>query len=365
VVTARDEGDHQAVELPDAAREALDGRELLVIGGQQRGDRTIWELDDRWYGYGCGLIVELSGATATRRMEYRSAPDTCLPSDPMLFKSATVRGDAIYACTQTEVMVVDRESFEIRRHTSLPWFNDVHHVVPTPTGSLLVAVSGLDMVAELGDDDEVLDAWHVLGAEPWSNVDPAVDYRMGMDLKPHAAHPNYLFHLGDEPWATRFELRDAISLRDPSRRVAVGRERIHDGVIHGDKVLFTTVNGGVAIVDSESLVVDDFVALESPAGPDARIGWCRGLFVDGDDLWVGFSRIRQTRFRDALGWLRSGMTTSCATRIVRYSMTDWSCQGEVDLEPLGLHAVFTIAPKAPQLRPEEIVPVHVPGGGDG
>ena len=34
--------------------------------------------------------------------------------------------------------------------------------------------------------------------------------------KPHLAHPNHVFHIGDEPWATRFQQKDAVSLLDPT-----------------------------------------------------------------------------------------------------------------------------------------------------
>ena len=81
----------------------------------------------------------------------------------------------------------------------------------------------------------------------------SVDYRQGVDLKPHRAHPNYVFFVDGEPFATRFELRDAISLNDPARRISIGGERVHDGVVHDGLIYFTTVDGCVAIVDSSTL----------------------------------------------------------------------------------------------------------------
>ncbi len=73
----------------------------------------------------------------------------CPPDDPaILFKSGTLANGLLYLTTQTEVLVYRVPSFELTTGISLPSFNDVHHVRPTADGTLLVAVTGLDMVAE-------------------------------------------------------------------------------------------------------------------------------------------------------------------------------------------------------------------------
>src|SRR4029079_9381251 len=94
---------------------------------------------------------------------------------------------------------------------SLPFFNDVHHVRPSGDGNILVANAGLEMVLELDGAGRVLQAWNVLGEDPWRRIDPHVDYRW-ISTKPHRAHPNFLFYLDDELWATRFHQGDAVSL---------------------------------------------------------------------------------------------------------------------------------------------------------
>jgi hypothetical protein len=316
--------------------------ELLVVGGRQRHDRGMTELGDGWYGYGEGLMLRVGDDGVGTCLSYVSPAGTCLPDDPILFKSATYRDGLLYACTQTEVLVCALPDFAVVEYHSLPFFNDVHHVTPTPHGTILVANSGLEMVVELTSESEVVRVWNVLGDDPWEAFPADRDYRLGVDLKPHRAHPNYVFHLGDEPFATRFECRDAVSLLDPGRRIEIGRERVHDGVVAGDRILFTTVDGHVVIVDAGTLDVIDQVPLSSPAGDDAVLGWCRGLLVEDDHVWVGFSRIRATRFRQTLSWIRTGTTRFCPTRIARYRLDDWSCDAEVDLEPFGLNAVFSI-----------------------
>ena len=300
------------------------------------------ELGDAWYGYGRGVVLAIDGDGVDTVLSYVSPAEACLPDDPILFKSATCQDGRLYACTQTEVLVYSLPDFELLHYVSLPFFNDVHHVVPTAVGTMLVANSGLEMVVEITTAGEVVAVHNVFGDDPWATFSPDRDYRKGVDLKPHRAHPNFVFQLGDEPFATRFECRDAVSLRDPSRRIDLGGERVHDGVVHGDHIYFTSVDGHVVVVDRVSLRVVDRLALAAHHGSDAVLGWCRGLLVGDDHVWVGFSRIRATRFRQTLSWVRTGAAAFHPTRIARYRLDDGSCEAEMDLEPYGLNAVFSV-----------------------
>ena len=123
----------------------LDAAPLYVIGGRQRSDRALLD-NGAWYGYGLGVILKIDGSGVTTALEYTSRPGSCASGDPVLFKSASRLGDRLYCCTQTEVLVLGLPNFTEIAYISLPMFNDVHHVVPTQSGTLLVAVSGLEMV---------------------------------------------------------------------------------------------------------------------------------------------------------------------------------------------------------------------------
>jgi hypothetical protein len=320
---------------------------LFVIGGRQRADRSLLDAG-AWYGYDLGVILRITGTGVTTELEYTSRPGSCAAGDAVLFKSASRVGDFLYCCTQTEVIVLRLPDLEEVAYVSLAMFNDVHHVVPTASGTLLVAISGLELVVEITLQGDVVREWNVLGEDTWANHSRSVDYRLGVDLKPHRAHPNYVFFVDGEPFATRFELRDAISLNDPERRIDIGGERVHDGLVHNGKIYFTTVDGSIAVADQETLEVVDRHRLRripSQRGDDSGIlGWCRSLHVDGDFCWVGFSRIRATRLRQTVSWVRTGGLHQAPTRISRYRLSDWVCDAEIDLEPFGLNAVFTVAP---------------------
>ncbi|MEM9132634.1 MAG: hypothetical protein AAF962_24525 [Actinomycetota bacterium] len=298
------------------------------------------ELGDKWYGYGSGVIASVDESHADVVHTYVSDATVRGEDDPMLFKCATRVGDLLYATTETEVLVYRLPDFELLHHVSHPWFNDVHHVLPTPGGDLLVASSGIEAALEIDLDGELLRQYPVDDERQgfWSDDR---DLRFGVNLKPHAIHPNHLFMIGDEPWATRFELRDAVSLTDRGRRIAIDRQRVHDGHVHDGQVWFTTVDGAVVIGDPDTGAVVDTYDLNEHR-QNVIPGWCRGLLIHDDHFWVGFSRIRQTAVRARLGWIRTGLSTSLPTRIERWDRATRRMDACIDLEPLEINAVFSI-----------------------
>jgi hypothetical protein len=333
-----------ADDLPDLLEE-LDRHPLLVVGGRQRSHRSMRD-GSGWYGYGGGIVLRIDGSGVTTVLEYESRPDTYADGDAVLFKSATCANGRLYCCTQTEVVIYRMQGSLLveENHVSLPIFNDVHHVVPTANGTLLVAVSGLELVVEITPDGSVVREWDVLGdgLSTWERFDPTIDYRMGVNLKPHRAHPNHIVIVDGEPFVTRFELRDVISLDDPTRRIAPGGERLHDGVFHDGRIWFTSVDGEVIVADATSLEIVDRMRLGPRGDGEPLLGWCRGLRVNDEAMWLGFSRIRATQLRQTLSWIRNRGTSQAPTRIARYERDTGRCSAEIDLEPYGLNAVFSV-----------------------
>jgi hypothetical protein len=326
---------------------------LYVVGGRQRQNRGLGELGHGWYGYGTGVILRIDpdGGVSTE-MEFTSPPDACVEGDPILFKCASRCGDRLYCCTQTEVVVFSLPDFQQLAYVSLPQFNDVHHVLPTAHGTILAAVSGLEMVVEIDEAGNVLGEWNVLGEDPWDGFDRELDYRQGINTKPHRAHPNHLFQLDGRPWVTRFECKDAVAVGAPSDRILAGHERVHDGVVRNDGVYFTTVDGCVVRCDPAVGSPVETQALAPSRGSDEVLGWCRGLYFEDDaHCWVGFSRVRPTRLRETVAWIRNRGTSQAPTRIARYATDGWTLLHEIDLEPHGMHAVFSIVPADRHLNP--------------
>lgn len=322
-------------------------KSLYIVGGRQRGLRSLRTGAQDWYEYQKGIILRVApetGAVETL-LEYVSPPDACAAEDPViLFKSGTLEGNTLYLCTQTEVLLYALPDFKQMGYVSLPCFNDVHHVRPTPEGNLLVANTGLDMVVEVTPAGEMLREWNVLGEDPWQHFSRTIDYRKGISTKPHRAHPNYVYYLDDEIWVTRFQQGDTICLTRPNQHVKLHDERCHDGVMHGDHVYFTTVGGNLVIVDRHALRVEEVLDLAGMQDPNTQQGWCRALFFDDERVWVGFSRLRPTRFRDNVSWVKSGFRRFAPTHIACYDLKDRRRVSEIDLEAHGLNAVFGIFP---------------------
>ena len=314
---------------------------FYVVGGQQRDLRTLFA-EQQWYSYQKGLVLRVNVETSTAEtcVEYVSPPEVYSEEHPaILFKSSTVVGNKMYACTQTELLVYELPSFKQIGYLSLPFFNDLHHVRPSPAGNLLVANSGLEMVLEISLEGEVIQQWNVLG-EP-IDYDPHVDYRK-INTKPHRAHPNHVFYVDNDIWATRFEQRDAICLTQAGKRIIIGTERVHDGLFHNGFVYFTTVDGRVVIANPYTTVVEEVINLNAMHQEDALLGWCRSVLVEDSKLWVGFSRIRATKIRENVGWVSRGFKRGMPTHFACYDLEQKRCVREIDVEPMGLNAIFSL-----------------------
>jgi hypothetical protein len=318
---------------------------LLVTGGQQRRPRSLTAGGAHWYKYARGhlLAVEPESGSVTNRLSYESPPDATAEDEPaILFKQGTLVGDLMYLTTQTEVIVYSYPDFAVQHYISLPRFNDVHHVRPTGNGTLLVVNTGLDQLVEMDLDGSVVQEWNALGKDPWERFDRSIDYRKVGSTKPYESHPNHVFLLDNEVWLTRFKQKDAVSVADPTRRIEIGVERVHDGVVYGDHVYFTAVDGHIAVADKDTLEVVELLDLSTLERGSQSLGWCRGIAPGDDGVWVGFSRLRATATRENIAWVRGGFRKSLPTHIARYDLNKRTLEQRIELEEHDLNAVFSI-----------------------
>jgi hypothetical protein len=323
---------------------------LLVTGGEQR-ENAAWHKEYHHYRKGILAAVDLEARTAERVYEHVTPAELCADRMPsIVFKSATLEGDRLYLSTETEVLVLSYPDLQPVRHLTHPAFNDVHHVLPWQ-GGLLVASSGLDMVIRFDAELRAVEFLPVLDEPAWQRFSPRVDYRRVQSTKPHRSHPNFLFALDGEPWVTRAQQRDAVCLRDPTRRIDIGVAFIHDGIVVGDFVFFTAVNGHVAVAHARTHKVECLVDLAEITGTETPLGWSRGLLVEGTRVWVGFSRLRPTKLYENLRWWKRQVTARggeipavLPTRIARYDLARRTLLDEVELEGAGVGAVFSILP---------------------
>lgn len=319
---------------------------FYVSGGRLR--TTVFRKLEEWQSCEQALLIELDPEKnqSCTRVEYVSPPEVCPEETPaILFKSATIHENVLYTCTSTEVLVYELPSFRLRHYISLPCFNDLHHVCPTPQGTLLVAVTGLDMVAEITVTGSLVREWNVLGEDTWARFSRDIDYRKVPTTKPHRSHPNHVFMLDGEVWVTRLQQRDAICLSKPGPRIDIAVQRPHDGYIFGDRIYFTTVDGHIVIANRKTLNVEETIDLNRMSGQSGQVlGWCRGVLpMDERFLWVGFTRVRPTRFLENVAWIRNGYShRHRPSHVALYDLEGKTCEQEIELEPHGIGVVFSL-----------------------
>ncbi|MFN8473404.1 MAG: hypothetical protein U0822_14535 [Anaerolineae bacterium] len=321
--------------------------QLYVVGGQQRHLRKLQVGDDDWHGYHKGMILRVDSTTGRSELcaEYTSPPEVCPDNDPeIVFQASAVQGDRFYTCTPTEVLIYALPSFDLVGYVSLPCFNDVHHVRPTASGTILVANAGLDMILEITPDGRICQVYNVVGEDPWARFSPDVDYRRVESTKPHQSHPNYISMLDGEVWVTRFRQGDTMCLADPERRISISTDRIHDGVEHEGRLYFTTVNGTIVVANPQTLQVEDIIDLGTMHPEGTLLGWCRGVMLEDNEMWVGFSRIRPTKTRENVTWLLRGFKRMQGTHVACYDLAERRLLADIDLEQAGLNTIFSVFP---------------------
>ena len=322
---------------------------LYVLGARQR-DLFLRD-EEEWNLYEVALILQLDTETGSVRtcVEYKTPPEArASENSSSVFKSGTLADDILYTCTSTEVLIFKLPEFYRLGYVSLPCFNDLHHVTPKSGGDLLAAITGLDMVAKFSREGKVLEEWSVLPEPPWSRFSRTTDYRKVKTTKPHKSHPNFVFELNGEIWATRFRQRDAICLTNSVRRIDIAVESPHDGLYFGERIYFTTVDGRIVIANPLSLQVEKIIDLKKIDDQNALLGWCRGLLpLDDKRVWVGFTRIRKTRLHENILWVKSvfreGMREK-PTHIALYDVLNMHCIQEFDLEAHGMNIIYSIFP---------------------
>ncbi|MFJ5760228.1 hypothetical protein ACIQAA_14080 [Neobacillus sp. NPDC093182] len=316
-------------------------RTLYIVGGQQK-DRIA----DEWHQYQKGVIVQLDldNKQFIKSLEYISPQEVCPNQDPsIVFKAGTVKNKQLYVCTQTEILIYSLPQLNQIGYLSLPCFNDVHHIRPNHNGNYMVVNTGLDMVVEVDPKGTILKEWNVLGQNPWERFSRTIDYRKVLTTKPHQSHPNYVFLLGNDIWVTRCLQKDAICLTKSNHHINIGGSLVHDGVLVGNTIYFTKVDGHIVAVDAKTLKVKIEYDLNDFSQAKNRLGWCRGIKVLNDDtVIVGFTRIRPSKNGLQGAPLFEQENYILPTRIACYHLSQGKLLWEINLEPYGLNAVFSI-----------------------
>src|SRR5439155_17301220 len=78
----------------------------------------------------------------------------------------------------------------------------------------------------------------------------------------------------------------------------------------------------------------------------ALLGWCRGVLVlDERRVWVAFTRVRKTRFKEHINWVKHVFReTEKPTHMTLYDIQERKILNEINLEHHGLNVVFSMFP---------------------
>lgn len=245
----------------------------------------------------------------------------------------------IVLCTQRELLIYDPQTQSVTQRRSDTSFNDLHHAAITSHG-WLVANTGRDAVS-IGTEASGF-TLQSLGAPVPSREG---DLRAA-DFKPHRLHPNHLLVRDDEVWVTCGVAGDVRALHT-TRRIAISDRVIHDGVWHRGRAWFTSVDGTiVAVALDEGRVTQRWRLSELAPGVDT-LGWCRGLAPVDEGWVVGLTRLRSTRWRRNLAWLKGALrgrqdAAAVPTQLVWVDPTCRRQPQRLMLENHGMDAVFGV-----------------------
>lgn len=320
-------------------------KKFLVSGGLQRKNVVVTPAE---IVHRKARLIEISWNEKRSEVlnDYVSPADVCPAENPSIrYTSMTLEDGLLYLCTGTEIFVYKYPDMVQEGYASLPSFNDIHHVLPVED-KIAVVSTGLDMIVFL---DRVtlqpVDYKNALFREPWHRYNANTDYRKINSTNPHEAHPNYLFRSNGKLWVTRCQQRDAVCLDNPDMTIPMGVDvHIHDGNVIGEQIFFTSVDGKIIIVNKNENKVREIIDLNEIEKNGRPLGWCRGICLDGDIVYVGFTQIRQTVLEENIRWLLkfSGDIVGYPSRIVAYDIKKKVKVDEYIFPPGLIHDIFSI-----------------------
>ncbi|MCB9537207.1 MAG: hypothetical protein H6704_13220 [Myxococcales bacterium] len=286
----------------------------LVTGGyfDDGGDGVVWCVD---FAAERADVVVRWHPPAHLRVATKGFAGGCLGGD-----------GSLYVAAHAAVVRIDARAGRVTGALHQPCMNDLHHVALIDA-QLYVANTGLsavDVLSPAGDflgSHALLPAWanarRLGGEDPpanappvrpgWSGESPAPWPQRRSDDGYHATnrrqdpfhrlkvpdylHVNHVAAVGDRVLATCFA--DG-TLRDLQRFGVAARLEghfLHDGVVHGDSLWVTAIDGSVVELDVQDLAERRRLSTFATG----HHGWCRGLAVTDEYLMVGLTEVRRGR----------------------------------------------------------------------
>tara|TARA_Y100000768_G_C23966497_1_gene678126 strand:- start:429 stop:1421 length:993 start_codon:yes stop_codon:yes gene_type:complete len=325
----------------------------IIISGGRQSKSSLSYFNKEWSNGVSGVIFEYD--TNSKKIEekfnyetperYRAEKDYSIS-----FKSGSIFNNKLYVTTLTEILIISLPNYKLIDKISLNLFNDLHHVV-YDSNFLYVVVTGLDLVLQYDLIKKRVSNYYNCFREvdTWDRFDKHKDYRKLNTTKPHFSHPNHVTVHNNKVYITRYKQEDVLIYEKNGRylgNIKLDNGIPHDGSIFGSEFIYTTVTGKILKVDIEEEKINKIIDLNKFAEGDSSLGWCRGYTTAENLNYVGFSRIRPTKFIENIKWLGSKITDKyklkMPTRVEIYDSEFLKIIDTIELEGVGLNWVFSI-----------------------
>lgn len=246
------------------------------------------------------------------------------------FRGMATQGDRLYCATFNSIHEIDSTSFELKGILTNKLTNDLHGIAADSRG-LYFVLPGRDMLVHIDFDGVVINTWTIL--PDLSVIEgedlPEVDWRFVAKQKegPYGHfHFNYVRLDGDCFWLTSRNLGCVVKLRPSEARAELVTfahntpVMIHDGVLVGRYLYFTSIDGKIIPVDPNDS--DDYARWEVTD----ELGFYR------HGLSAGVERISESEFGREPTWCRGIEIVDD----VRYVTVDGRIGGDLSFSLIGL-----------------------------
>jgi hypothetical protein len=315
--------------------------QLLVTRGIAKPEIDPNDVGDAFVGAKIE-ILDWERKEIIRSIDYTAPPENLGADCNLKFTGGGPYKGKWFQTTSTEVVIYNTEDWSVEQVISHPSFHDLHGCCITDD-EIAVVNTGLEMIQFFSHEGELLREVNTTDRPTWERFDKDTDYRFVRSTKPHAAHPNHAFRIDGQWWATRCSNQDAICLANPSDTIKIEVGQPHDGLVRGDFVYFTTTNAHIVVASAKTRKVEQVIDLNVLNTKGGKIGWCRGLEVDGKYAYVGFSFLRKTKWAGAFQAAADFMhRRKRMSHVDKIDMETKELVDAYDYERNGTSAVFTL-----------------------
>jgi len=324
---------------------------LIITGGRQSKSSSSY-FNKEWNNGISGIIYEYDAIKETikKKIEYKT-PEEYRPKKnfSISFKSGSIYKNKLFVTTLTEILIYELSKFKLIKRISLNIFNDLHHVIRN-NNDLYIVITGLDLVVRYSLlKNKILTFYNCFPEQDtWKRFDINKNYRKINTTKPHFSHPNHVTYIDGKLFITRYMQKDVLIFSKQGKiidKINLNEEIPHDGAIFNNSLIYTTVNGKIIKLNKTSFK-KKIIDLNKFEKQGNSLGWCRGFYQSNDHNYVGFSRIRPTKFIENIKWLGSKLSDKVKlkmpTRIEVYNKDFSKITKTVNLEEIGINWIFSI-----------------------